>query len=356
MGNKRDFIAESIKINNIDLAISEDKFGRLCLRDKDFVSGICLKDLFGQISLAIKDQIQINTENIAEIYTLITDIDVILSELQVITGSLQQQITENDIDIQTIYGLVGDLSAADDDFFTLVATVSSNLQSQIDDINTDIESISAGNYALRSETNTFLDDNFFNTNVSVVNNLTVGGTTQTEIFVLSGGATILQKQDFRNEIEVYSEVEVDNLLFNKIDKVFDAVPGNLAVWGISGVLEDSGVMVSDVQHIFTEVTGVSSVPTTIYCADKDDADKIIWELVAIDENDLTRRYSSTVTSIHDGISGVNFTEYAVLKTGGAPDFEVEVTNNGTEMCFVVTDVVSSTWTVQVVANLNKNGV
>jgi len=339
--NKRDFIAESIKIGNIDQAIYEDSKGRLCLRDKDFVNGICLTELQGNVSID-DTLVGDNTDSIADIYDLITDRNVILSELQVITGSLQQQITNNYIDIQTIYGLVGDLSAADDDFFTLVADVSSNLQNQLDDIKTTVESILTGNYALIDETNTFLEDNFFNTNVSIANNLTVGGTIQTENFVLSGGVFILQKQDFRDEIEVYSNVDVDNLLFNKIDKVFDAFPGNVAVWGISGVLEDGGKM----QYVFSEVVGVSGTPINVSCVDISTTNKIIWKLVAIDENNGSRRHCSTVVAIHDGTSGVDFTEYAVLKTGGSPTLEVDVTNDGVEMCLVVNSV-SSTWNVKV---------
>lgn len=148
--------------------------------------------------------------------------------------------------------------------------------------------------------------------------------------VISGGLYIHPDQldNWRNSLEIYSKSYIDEQL-SITNYAYDSlVSSHFETASISGASD-------------TSYRTVSSVPIS-------GAEKVVWELLAVDETNNSNRYSSTIAAMHDGITGVNWNEYGIMYTGTQNNLGTRVTNDGTYIYLQVSSPIN--WII----NASKN--
>jgi len=297
----RDFKADSIAIGNLVRTLTESVEGDLVFTDVKVPAGVRLIDLIGgDLFETINEQVQINVEDISDIFTLIEGLSA-----------------EN----------------ADDVSLALLAAISGDLQDQIDNINTEIDGLS-GIFARLNFENTFTEDNFFEQNVSIGNDLIVQDTIFTDNITISGCAKIVGAIP-----DHFAGFDSEGCL---VDSGFGPADYLIVseIAGLTGVLTDVTIDLQDQidelnkDHVFTSLPSVSAT-TTVDFVPITETDGALWMVVVIDKSDTKNRIASQVFALHDGVSDVDFNEFSILETGIPPSPTIDVIVDSGDMKLIV---------------------
>lgn len=169
----------------------------------------------------------------------------------------------------------------------------------------------------------------------VPNGLTVNSTTRLNGDLVVSGGNIIGTETIGIDNLILS-VSGNNLYCNNNEFVYTNSDSLTSLSASNALLLTA---ISGVQNrlSFAEVTGVSGTYTQISSVPLASTNKVVWELVAINESDITSRYASTVVAIHNGSTGISWTEHSILKTGTQHPIRVRVTNDGTNMYLEVSE-------------------